>query len=313
MIRATRSLADGLWTVARAPALVAGVLLVTLASVVPFGLMLGTRLQTALANQPPVSRGSGEIDPEWWLEFRAHATGLEATFTPTVIGFAAPLDNLSALLDGTPRPLALAGPVALGGLVWAFLWGAILHRFSQRRALSIRECGAAAIRHGPRLVVISLAAALVYLALYLTVHAWLFGPVYEWLASQAASERNAFVWRVGLYAVFGVPLAAVSLMVDYARVALVTAAAPSLREAFSMSRRFVGSHLPAALTLYLLVGILFVLLLTTYGAAETFGGTRFGGWRGILLGQAYIVARLCLRLVLAASEVRLFTAVPHQK
>ena len=313
MIRAARALAAGLWMVARAPFLVTGVLLITLATAVPFGLVLGARLQTALANQPPISRDAGEIDPEWWMEFRAHATGLEATFTPTVIGFAAPLDNLSALLDGTRRPLALAGPVALAGLVWAFLWAGILHRFYERRAVSIREFLASCIRHGPRLAVVSLAAAGVYLVLYLTVHALLFGPVYEWLAAQAASERDAFFWRVGLYAVFGMPLAAVGLIVDYTRIALVTSPASSIRQALSVGAGFVRHHVTAVVMLYLSAGFLFAMLLVTYGVTETLGGTRLNGWLGILLGQACVVARLVLRLVLGAAEMSLFTAGSHRQ
>ncbi len=58
--------------------------------------------------------------------------------------------------------------------------------------------------------------------------------------------------------------------------------------------------------LYLLAGLLFVALLGVYGVAEVYGGTRLGGWRSILIGQGYIVARLAIRLTLAAGGVRLF-------
>jgi len=309
MRHAVRAFGAGLWTVCRSPLLIVSVTLVTLAAAVPFGLVLGSRLQTSLANQPPISLDSGEIDAEWWMEFREHARGLEATFTPTIIGFAAPLDNLSAILDGTPRPLALVGPVALAGLLWAFLWGGLLHRFAQGRAIGLRAFCAAGVRHTPRFVMISLAAAAIYLLLYLTVHALLFGPVYDWLAARASSERNAFFWRVALYLIFGGLLMTVSLVADYARVSVASAAAGSLRGALESGARFVRAHARSVVMLYLLSGALFVALLVTYGSAEVYGGTRVGGWRGVLIGQAYIVARLTIRLTAAAAEMRLFQSL----
>lgn len=308
-LKAVRAFGAGLWTVCRSPLLIAGVTLVTLASAVPFGLVLGARLQASLANQPPIALGAGEIDGEWWMEFREHARGLEATFTPTIIGFAAPLDNLSAILDGSPRPLALAGPVALAGLLWAFLWGGALHRFAQGRAIGLRAFCAAGLRHTPRFVMISLAAAVVYLLLYLTVHAVLFGPVYHWLASLASSERDAFFFRAALYAVFGALLMTVTLVADYARVSAVSSGAASVRDAIELGARFVRSHAGSAVTLYLLSGALFVALLVVYGSVDIYGGTRIGGWRGVVVGQAYIVARLTIRLAGAAAQMRLFQSV----
>jgi hypothetical protein len=309
MSRAVRAIAEGLWMVLCAPVLVAAVTLVTLATAVPFGLVLGTRLQTALAAQQPVSEGSTEIDPEWWMEYRQHAKGLEATFTPTIIGFAAPLDNLSALLDASPRPLALAVPVVASGVVWGFLWGGVIHRFARGYRVGLREFVSAGLRHTPRLVLVSVAAALVYLLLYLTLHAWLFGPIYERLAARASSERDAFLWRVVLYAAFGAVLIGVSLIVDYTRVSLVSSRVPTVGGAIFSSARFVRGHLPSVLTLYLCTGTLFVALLAAYGTSETYSGTRLGGWRAVLIGQAYIVARLAIRLMLAASEVRLVQQV----
>ena len=100
----------------------------------PFAVALGSRLQASLASQPPVALSETEIDPEWWQEFRAQARGLEATFTPAVLGFAAPLDSISAVLDGRRPPLPVLGPLALSIVLWAFLWGGILRRFDAGNA-----------------------------------------------------------------------------------------------------------------------------------------------------------------------------------
>jgi hypothetical protein len=65
-------------------------------------------------------------------------------------------------------------------------------------------------------------------------------------------------------------------------------------------------HGPPAVLLYLIVGLLFAAMLAAYGFAEVSGGSRLGGWRAVAIGQAYVIGRLTLRLVLAASEVHLW-------
>lgn len=312
MSRAARSLAAGLWQVLRAPILVVVVVVITMAAAAPFGAMLGSTLQQSLSNQPPIALGSGEIDADWWAEFRAHAKGLAATFTPTVIGFAAPLDNLSALLDGDRRPLALVGPVMLTALIWAWLWGGILHRFNVGRGVSPREFVSAAFAHTPRFVVISAVAAVAQLLLYLTVHPVLFGPVFNALIANIDSERTAFFIRVGLYVVFGIPVVLVTLAADYTRVGLAATGPIRLRDQFGDGVGFIRRHLGSVVVLYVLTGLIFVALLVFYGAGEIYGGSRVGGWRGVVIGQAYIVARLVIRLTFAASEMHLLKSLRGQ-
>jgi len=305
---ALRAFRDGIWMVVRAPGLLILVTCLTLGAMLPFALALGDRLRDALGNQPPIDLGAEEIDADWWLEFRAHARGLEATFTPAVIGFAAPLDNLSTLADGSPRPLVMLAPIGLYGLIWAFLWGGLLERFGQGHRIGVRPFMQAGTRHLVRFTTIATAAAVMAGLLYLTVHAWLLGPVFQWGAVRAGDERNVFLWRVALYLVFGALLASVSLLADYARVATVLAGARTIGDALRTSLAFVRGHRWSVVSLFLLNVALFVLLLVMYGVADR----RFAGWRGVALGQAYIVARLGIRLTSIASEARLFqTASSH--
>lgn len=280
-----------------------------LAIALPFGVVLGARLQSSLANQPPIALGSGEIDPEWWLEFRARATGLEATFTPTVIGFAVPLDNLSAVLDATPRPLMLAVPITVSVLAWAFLWGGLVDRFDRGRPTGLRGFCAAGLRHAPRFALISLCAAAVQVALYATLHRGLFGPVFSALASIAPSERSAFAYRVVLYLVFGSVITIVSLVADFARIGLVSSGLRTVQASLVSAARLLRAHPLEVALLYVTVAMLFVLLLAGYGTLETIGGVRVGGWRGVLVAQAYITARIALRLVLVGAQVGLVRRV----
>jgi hypothetical protein len=306
MRRVVATLSSGAIDVIRSPLLIAGAIVITLAATAPFALIVGDRLREALANQPPIALGSGEIDADWWSEFRAHATGLAATFTPTVIGFAAPLDNLSALLDGTPRPWSLLAPIAVAMLAWSWFWGIALTRFAGQRPRSFRAAWAAGFAHLPRLVVISVAAAAVQLLLYLTVHPVLFRLIFERSIGEATPEPTAFAIRVVLYVVFGLLIASVSLVADYTRIIQIVDRPATVIEMLRTGVRFVGRHYAAVLSLFMLTGLLFVILLAAYGTIDIYGGARVRGWRGVVLAQAYIIGRLIIRLTFAASEMRLF-------
>ena len=192
---AWRATWDGLFLTIRAPGLLLAILLVTMTSAIPFAFAIEPAVMESLALQPPAADGSSEIDPEWWIEFRRQATGLAATFTPAILGFAAPLDNVSALLDGTRRPAALAWPVLLSAVVWAFLWGGVLHRFATGDS-SARGFLSAATRCFGRLMAITMLAAAANLLIYLSVHAVLLGTLYDAIAASVSTERDAFLARV---------------------------------------------------------------------------------------------------------------------
>lgn len=301
-----RVFVQGVSAVLRAPLLIVAVSVVTMLVAVPFAIALGSRVQASLASQPPVALSETEIDPEWWQEFRAQARGLEATFTPAVLGFAAPLDSISAVLDGRQPPLAVLGPVVLSIVLWAFLWGGILRRLDAGRAIGLRAFIDAGFRFAPRFAAVATAAAALIVVLYLTVHSVLFGPVYRMFVTSTSTERDALLVRVLLYAVFLVPLVLVGLVADYARVASVAGTATSLGGALRAGLAFVRDHLRAVVTLYLMTALVFAAVTIAYGMLEIYGGSQVGGWRAIAIGQAYIMVRLTLRLIASASELRLF-------
>jgi hypothetical protein len=297
---ALRAVAGGIWSTVRAPGLLVTVVLATLAAAIPFGVVVGRDVQSALANQPPIDLSSEEIDADWWAEYRAQAQGLQATFTPAIIGFAAPLDNLSALLDREPRPAVLLVPVLIYVAVLALLWGGLIDRF-WRGDGSVRRFVDSARHHFPQMFVVSVVAAVAAVLLYGTVHAVLFGPVFSALSKATSSERDAFFLRVVLYAIFAALLAIVSVLADYARINIVVRQG-SVRASLLAAVAFLRTRPTAVISLWLLCALLFVMLLTLYGMADR----RLEGWRLIAVGQAYIFGRLAIRVINTASQVRLF-------
>jgi hypothetical protein len=197
-------------------------------------------------------------------------------------------------------------PIAAGVLAWALLWGIVLHRFDRRGGLSISEAASAALTHFPRFVVISAAAAAAQLLLYLTIHPLLFGAVYRIVASDVTPESGAFAYRLLFYAIFGIPVVAISLTAEYARVAQVVTQESGIAASIGTALRFIRRHWRTAAALYLFNAATFAIVMTGYGVIDSMGGTRVAGWRGVLIGQAFIVARLAMRLVSGASSLELF-------
>ena len=294
----------------RAPLLLLVLYGLTVVAVIPFAVVLGARLQAALASQQvthdPERALDADIDAEWWFEFIRHARGLEATFTPAIVGSAAPLSSVSALLDGEFGSLALVAPVAVYAVLWAFLWGGVLHRLHDGNR-GVRAFAAAGGRTFVPFVLLAIAAAGVYVALYATVHAVLFGPVFGAIQADATRELTAFLWRVAFYLVFGMCLMAVSLLVDFTRVFTVVGRT-SLIAALRTAASFLGARWRSAAGAYLLVGGAFLALLVAYTIVDVYGGARVGGWRAVILGQAFVMARIALRVVLAGAELELAVA-----
>jgi hypothetical protein len=298
-----RALIGGLGDVLRAPVLIIMAAAAMLIIAVPFAVVVGVRVQQSLSHQQPVAQGAIEIDAEWWQQFSAQADGIAATFTPTIIGFAAPLDNLSSLLDGTSRPPVLMVPIGIAIVAWAFIWGVTLERFAHGPGTGIWRAGSRTLLP---FTAISMLAAGVVLLLYLTLHPLLFDVLADRLRMAAPDERSAFAIRVVLYVAFGSLLIAISSVADYARVRLALWPRVSILDAVVESLRFIRAHGGSVLGLYLATGALFVLLLMAYGVVEIAGGVQVGGWRGVAIAQAYIIARLVIRLTFGASELRLY-------
>lgn len=299
MRAAVASFVRGIGSVVRAPGIVVAVWAFTIAAAAPFVLVLGAELQAALAHQPPIDLAAEEIDADWWQQFRGHADGLAATFTPVVLGAAAPLATFSALLDGS-LSFVTAIAIAVYAVLWSLLLGGILHRY-HRRSASLSEVSAAALRYFPQFVTLTALAGGLVLLLYATVHPVLFGPVYAAIASPIEAAPSAFAIRTALYLLFGASLAAIGLTVDYSRVALVSGRSKSVGEAIARALRFMRQNAGPVVALVFVTAILFGIVLAGYVAADL----QFRGWRSVVLGQMFVCARLVTRLISASSQIEL--------
>jgi len=291
----------GLWRVARAPWIAAVVYAALLVITVPLGLILHRDLPPP--SQPMVVEpGAGPAPNLDWLdELTTGHGGLVGSLAPTVVGVAAPLDNLDRLLDGQRPPPFATFLSAISMLVWAWLWGGILSRYSGEGRPFFRSCR----RWFAPMLKVSAAGVLAAIALYLTVHPLLFDLAWPALTA-GASERAAFVWRLAMAVPFIAMLTLTTLIADYARISLVLNDKTSTRGAIADAIRNIRAHPTAVLMLVMAAAVLLAGLLATYGAFEFIpGGSVPTLSRVILIGQAFIVTRIVLRLINTAAQVAL--------
>jgi hypothetical protein len=298
---------DGMRRVRSAPAVLLGLFAVTFLVTAPLGLVLAGMITNSLGYSMAAERAAAGVNYEWWQEFSAQATGVGRAFTPTTMGFGGVLSNVSSVLDASGQPPVLAGVVAAYLLVWIFLVGGVLDRYSRNRRVGSGPFFAASGVFFFRFLRLGILALLTYGVLYTVLHAWLFQSFYAWATHDLVVERTAFFLRLVLYVLFGATLLACNLVFDYAKIRAVVEDRRSMVGAIMAAVRFVGRHPAEALGLYLLNGLVFVALLGVYAlVAPAAGGMGWSLWLGLLVSHVYLLLRLAVKLQFYASQTALF-------
>jgi hypothetical protein len=302
-----RSFSEGWARLRSAPALLVGVYAITVVLALPLAITMRGLLQAHLGASLAAEGAANGVNYDWWQEFTSQATGLGTTFSPTIIGFAATLDNISSLLDGQRENAPIAGALALYLLAWTFLIGGIIDRYARQRPIRAAGFFAASGMHVFRLLRLAIVSGLVYWWLFAYVHPWLF---LEWFADRTRTmsvERDVFFLRVVLYVLFGALLVVVNVIFDYAKIRIVVEDRRSALGALPAAIRFVWRQRGRVASLYALNGMAFLILIAIWAFVAP--GARSGGltlWLGFLATQLYVLARLALKLQFLASETALF-------
>jgi hypothetical protein len=301
------ALADGVRRVNRAPALLAGVWIATLVVSVPLAAVMRSMLADHLGASLAADTAATGVNYDWMQEFSEQASGIGVTFKPTIIGFAAVLDNLSAFMDFTGRPAAIVGAAAVYVLVWIFLAGGTIDRYARDRATRAHGFFSACGVFFFRFLRLAAAQAAVYGSLFGAMHPWLFGRLYPRLIHEVSVERTAFFVRLTLYLVFGILVAAAAMIFDYAKVRAVVEDRRSMLGAINAALGFIGRNYAATVGLFAADFLLFAVVVGTYAVVAP--GASGAGVRTAIafaLGQVYVLARLWVKLVFWATETALF-------
>src|SRR5262249_45919839 len=169
---------DGVRRVNRAPLVLVGVWLMTLLVSLPLALVLRGMIAQHLGDSLAADSAAAGVNYEWMQEFADQASGIGVTFKPTIIGFGAVLDNLSAFLDGTPRPPVIIAVAAAYIALWIFVAGGIIDRLARNRTTGPHGFFSASGVYFGRFLRLGAAQLVVYGLLFLRVHPYLFGQLY---------------------------------------------------------------------------------------------------------------------------------------
>jgi len=311
------ALLDGARRVASAPLLIAGIYLVIATMVamavmvavvteVPLGLVIPDAVESHLGSSVTADRVASGIDSTWWEEFQMQSRGVARTLQPRTLELAAVLVHFGDLLDAQPLDGSVVMAVAAHVIVWAFFVGGLLDRLARQQRVGsvgfLAACGVYFFRFC-RLAVL---AAVVYVVLFTVVHTWLFDDLYALATRDITSEPMALALWVSLYALFGMVLLAVNLVFDFAKIRAVVEDRRSMVGAVLAALRFVRRRPADVVSLYLLNGLFYVLILAVYATVATGFGSGQSLWVGVVVGQAYLVTRLVAALVFYASQTAYF-------
>jgi hypothetical protein len=297
-----QSFVDGLMRVKHAPLVVIGLWLATIAVALPFAIMLQALLGDHLGASLAAKSAADSINYDWWNEFLAQTSGIGLSFVPAILGFAAVMKNLSTIADAAPLPTVVAIAVALHLVVSAFLVGGALDRLARDRATNVAGFFSACGVYFLRFLRLAIVAGAAYWVLFVPYHQFLFDKMYPALVENVTVERQAFVYRLGLYALFVAPLLLVNLIFDYAKVRAVVEDRRSMVGALAAGWRFVRRHPGATLGLYALNALLFPFVIALYFLIAPSAANP----AAFAIGQLYIVLRVIVRLQFIASQVALF-------
>src|SRR2546423_4244349 len=125
---------DGMRRVNRAPAILLGMWLLTLLVSLPLALTMRDMLAQHLGSSLAADSAAAGVNYDWMQEFADQASGVGATFRPTIIGFGAVLDNMSGFLDNVPKPIVIISAASAYIVLWMFAAGGILDRYARDRA-----------------------------------------------------------------------------------------------------------------------------------------------------------------------------------
>lgn len=303
---AVSALGEGIRRVNRAPLVFLGMVAVTLVVALPLGIALRGMLAADLGASLAAEQAASGANHDWWQEFSARASGLGTTFQPSIIGFAAVLENLAGLLDNLPLASTVAGVTAAWLVIWSFLSGGVLDRYARGRPTRSHGFFGACGLYFWRFVRLGIVALAVYSVLFGWVHGWLFEDLLGRLSRDVSVERTAAALQLAVYLVFGLLLVAANLVFDYARVRIVVEDRRSALAALPAGARFVRRH-PGAVRLYALNAGLFFALVAGYALLDPGAPTEgLSMWLTLAVGQLFIVCRHYLKLLGYASEVVFF-------
>lgn len=286
-----------------------------LAVALPAGLLLYREVEQEIGGSLVHERLRQGMDLVWLGEVEEGARGILTTFTPERLGRTAWLVNLEAALWGdlATAPAGLVATGATFALLWLFFLGGAVEHFTSGGGLRPATFFAAAGRNFGRLARLGILSTAGHGLIW--VGSRRLFPLLESTMDQVTEERLVLAVYLAAATLLAVALALLELWFTFAKIAAVAdgerRAWPALRRAATFLR---GSWRPAV-GLYLLCGLLAVALLALHYALDP-GVAQVGRWgvaAFLVFAQAFLLARLALRLTALAAQSDLYLSLSRAR
>jgi hypothetical protein len=282
---------------------------VNLLVALPAALLMSGALRRSIGSSLVHQKLRDGFDTPWFGEFAAAARGVEQAFTPGRLLPSAFLENLEGWLTGGlfgELPLLIILGLSYAA-IWALMLGGALRRLAGERlgiAAFLREGG----RFFWRLIRLTMFSGLLYAAVY-GLQRGLFKGLEE-ITRDVTAETTVLGYSVAVYLLTALLLTLIHMLFGYAKIVTVVEDRRSVVLAVFRALRFVARHPVAALGQYYGVLVISTALFGAYFwlAPGTGQSTSTAVVVVFLLGQAYLVVKLVMRLSLLGGQLELFIA-----
>ncbi len=308
MVTILHAISSGLRRALLSLGLVLVLWLVNLLFALPLGVLMADHLQSAIGSSRVHETLRTGFDLDWYGEYAAGAKGVAATFRPSILGAAAFYDNLEDWLTGD----LFRGPgalVALGvgyALLWAFLLGGALEHFARFERFGVAGFTAAGGQYFFRFLRLLVISGGLYYLIYRLFRFLLL--TIEDRTRDVVVEKTVLFWVLLAASACAFLLVLVRVVFDYAKILVVVESRRSVLGALRDAVRFVLSRPVATFGIYLGLALAGLLLLAAYAAVAPGAGqsTVAAIVFAFLVGQAYLIAKMYLRLSLLAAQMALY-------
>ena len=250
------------------------------------------------------------FDYLWWEEFRDEAEGLEKTFTPSIIGKGAILNNLEGLI--MMRIFDLPSIVLIMGLLYiilhTFLAGGILSIFNKKEGkFSMGEFFQGAGSHFFRFFLLMFLSWFFFI-LFPFVSFGILGTILENVRENAFSEITPFYLGLVFYLIVLILFLFIQMVFDYGRIKIVLEESRNVMKSALGAFGFVFRHLGSTLGLFSLLFLVQVAVTVVYILIQGFipQSHLWGVSIAFLFQQVFIFSLIWIRCWLYSSQMELY-------
>ncbi len=250
------------------------------------------------------------FDYLWWEEFRDQAEGLEETFTPSIIGKGAILNNLEGLIQlkvfDLPPIVLIFGVLYI--ILHTFLAGGILHVFQKSdRRFSLKNFFKGAGAHFFRLFLLMLLSWLFFLLVGQVVKGGL-DSILDNIRETAFSEITPFYLGLIFSVLVLFLFLFIQMVFDYGRVKIILEVSGDVLTAGAGAFGFVFRHLGSTLGLFYLLFLIQVVYTLFYILIQSLipQSSLLGVLAAFLFQQIFIFGLIWIRCWLYSSQMELY-------